>query len=288
MADFLPTGKPAKPKLASLAKAFHGSCACGRGGGNGTHRAPPGHRGRVAGVACLKWQRTHVRPDQRQRAQCCSACANLLRWWTRRTLRRYVGGRGKRLRTVMDDGGGKLSCCSSSWFILSSSIGTCANHLASQCAARRSGRAVLLRKDALRSSKIRPDRRVCGCGSARAGAHPARGPRGLRPPRCLANRDPSRRSQRSGCSRRTADVGLAGLAVHEGVDRVHRHAPVSLWRLVAITLWSRCSWLRAARPWNGAKKTGVVVAAPFRRRRRRRRQTCETVGRIRQVVVTAF
>ena len=74
MADFLPTGKPAKPKLASLAKAFHGSCACGRGGGNGTHRAPPGHRGRVAGVACLKWQRTHVRPDQRQRAQCCSAC----------------------------------------------------------------------------------------------------------------------------------------------------------------------------------------------------------------------
>ena len=62
------------------------------------------------------------------------------------------------------------------------------------------------------------------------------------------------------------------------------HAPVSLWRLVAITLWSRCSWLRAARPWNGAKKTGVVVAAPFRRRRRRRRQTCETVGRIRQVV----
>ena len=164
----------------------------------------------------------------------------------------------------MDDGGGKPSCCSSSWFILSSSIGTCANHLASQCAARRSGRAVLLRKDALRSSKIRPDRRVCGCGSARAGAHPARGPRGLRPPRCLANRDPSRRSQRSGCSRRTADVGLAGLAVHEGVDRVHRHAPVSLWRLVAITLWSRCSWLRAARPWNGAKKTGAVAAASFR------------------------
>ena len=152
-------------------------------------------------------------------------------------------------------------------------------------------RAVLqrvLRKDALRSSKIRPDRRVCGCGSARAGAHPARGPRGLRPPRCLANRDPSRWSQRSGCSRRTADVGLAGLAVHEGVDRVHRHAPVSLWRLVAITLWSRCSWLRAARPWNGAKKTGAVAAASFRRRRRRRRQTCETVGRIRQVVVTAF
>ena len=23
-------------------------------------------------------------------------------------------------------------------------------------------------------------------------------------------------------------------------------------------LWSRCSWLRAARPWNGAKKTGAA------------------------------
>ena len=43
------------------AQAFQGSCTCGRGGENGTHRAP-GHRGRVAGeVACLKQQRTRVR-----------------------------------------------------------------------------------------------------------------------------------------------------------------------------------------------------------------------------------
>ena len=32
---------------------------------------------------------------------------------------------------------------------------------------------------------------------------------------------------------------------------------------MAITLWSRCSWLRAARPWNGAKKTGAVATASF-------------------------